>query len=112
LVISTSAGSQQNVERLREAFDQLRAGAKELASGSALAEVGGANVQKGAIRLQEGVIELADGTSQFRNGVRAIEAGLPQSKMYAVFVSVRMRLLQVMSNLKKASKMYATEASA
>jgi len=28
LVISSSAGSQQNVERLREAFDQLRAGAK------------------------------------------------------------------------------------
>ena len=77
LVISTSAGSQQNVERLREAFDQLRAGAKELASGSALAEVGGANVQKGALRLQEGVIKLADGTSQLGNGVRAIEAGLP-----------------------------------
>ena len=28
LVISSSAGSQQNVERLRGAFDQLRAGAK------------------------------------------------------------------------------------
>ena len=77
LVISTSAGSQQNVERLREAFDQLRAGAKELASGSAIAEAGGANVQKGALRLQDGVLKLTDGTSQLGNGVRAIEAGLP-----------------------------------
>jgi putative membrane protein len=77
LVISSSAGSQQNVVRLREAFDQLRAGAKELASGSTLAAAGSANVQKGAVRLQDGVIKLADGTSQLGNGVRAIEAGLP-----------------------------------
>lgn len=77
LVISTSAGSQQNVERLRDAFDQLRAGAKELASGSAIAEAGGAKVQKGALQLQDGVIKLADGTSQLGTGVRAIESGLP-----------------------------------
>ncbi len=77
LVISSSAGSQQNVERLREAFGQLRAGAKELASGSTLAANGSANVQKGAARLQDGVIKLADGTSQLGNGVRAIESGLP-----------------------------------
>lgn len=77
LVISSSVGSQQNVERLREAFDQLRAGAKELASGSAVAEAGGAKVQKGAIQLQDGVIRLADGTSQLGSGVRSIESGLP-----------------------------------
>ena len=77
LVISSSAGSQQNVERLREAFDQLRAGAKELASGSAIAEAGGAKVQKGVLQLQDGVLKLTDGTSQLGNGVRAIEAGLP-----------------------------------
>lgn len=77
LVISTSVGSQQNVERLKEAFDQLRSGSRELAKGSALAEVGSANVQKGAQRLQDGVLKLADGTSQLGNGVRAIEAGLP-----------------------------------
>ena len=77
LIISSSVGSQQNVERLREAFEQLRVGAKELASGSAIAESGSANVQKGAIRLQEGVLRLADGTSQLGTGVKAIEAGLP-----------------------------------
>jgi putative membrane protein len=57
LIISSSAGSQQNVERLREAFEQLRAGAKELAGGSAIAESGSANVQKGAIRLARGGFE-------------------------------------------------------
>jgi putative membrane protein len=77
LVISTSVGSQQNVQRLREAFEQLRSGAKELSRSSSIAEAGSANVHKGAVRLQDSVIKLAEGTSQLGNGVRAMEAGLP-----------------------------------
>jgi len=80
LVISSSAGSQQNVERLRAAMHQLRDGAKELVNGAAMAETGSANVQKGATRMQEGVIKLADGTAQLGQGVRAIEAGLPPAE--------------------------------
>lgn len=58
LVISSSVGSQQNVERLREAFGQLRAGAKELASGSTLAANGSANVQRALLAFKRALLSL------------------------------------------------------
>lgn len=77
LVLSASAGSQQNVDRLRQGLAQLRAGASELALGAAKAEAGSATVRQGALRLQDGVSRLADGSHQLGVGLRAMEAGLP-----------------------------------
>ena len=77
LVLSASAGSQQNVERLHQGLAQLRAGAGELAQGAAKAESSSAAVRQGAQRLQDGVARLADGTHQLGTGLRAMEAGLP-----------------------------------
>lgn len=77
LVLSASAGSQQNVDRLRQGLAQLRNGANELAQGVAKAESGNGVVRQGALRLQEGVLRLTEGTHQLGVGVRAMEAGLP-----------------------------------
>lgn len=77
LVLSASAGSQQNVDRLRMGLTQLRNGASELAQGAAKAESGNAVVRQGALRLHDGVVRLIEGTHQLGVGLRAMEAGLP-----------------------------------
>ena len=77
LVLSASAGSQQNVDRLREGLNQLSQGAKELAQGASQAETASASLQQGATRLQGNVQRLADNARQVGSGIRAAEAGLP-----------------------------------
>lgn len=77
LVLRSSVGSQQSVDRLRDGLTQLSLGAKELAQGALKAEAASASLQQGAGRLQGNIQRLADGARQLGSGIRATEAGLP-----------------------------------
>ena len=74
LVLSTSAGSQRSVEKLREGVDQLRSGARELTTGAAQVASGAHTASNGAMRLNEGVTQLTNGVKQLGGGLRTMDA--------------------------------------
>ena len=74
LVLSTAAGSQRSVERLREGVEQLQAGAKELSAGARQAAQGAHDTAKGSGRLNEGVGQLTGGVKQLAVGLRTMES--------------------------------------
>ena len=77
LVLSSSVGSQQGVERLREGVAKLSQGAKELASGTVKTEGASAGMKQGFVRLQSSIDKLTEGTQTLGNGIRATAGGLP-----------------------------------
>ena len=74
LVLSTAAGSQRSVERLREGVDQLRSGAREVATGATQAAAGARTASGGAVRLNDGVSQLTSGMKQLGAGLRTMDA--------------------------------------
>jgi putative membrane protein len=74
LVLSSAAGSQHSVERLREGVDQLRAGARELTSGAAQTASGARATASGSGRLGDGIVQLTRGVKQLGTGLKTMEA--------------------------------------
>ena len=77
LVLSSSAGSKDSLERLREGAQQLRQGAKELSDGAAQTAAGARAVNSGAFRLNDGVGQLVDGFRQLGAGLKTMDAARP-----------------------------------
>ena len=80
LVLSSSVGSQQGVERLREGVAKLSQGAKELASGTTKTEAASASMKQGFVRLQSSIDKMTEGTQTLGNGIRATAGGLPPAE--------------------------------
>ena len=77
LVLSSAAGSQDNLKRLRDGAAQLRAGAKELGDGATQTAAGARAVNGGAFRLNDGVTQLVDGFRQLGAGLKTMDAARP-----------------------------------
>jgi putative membrane protein len=78
LVLSSAAGSQQSVDRLREGVAQLRQGSAELSRGAAQLATGSRQAANGATRLSDGVDQLVDGMRQLGTGLRTMDAKRPR----------------------------------
>ena len=78
LVISTAAGSQRSVERLREGMGELQAGAHALETGATYAAEGARTVKSAARAVDAGVTELTSGVMQLGAGLRAMDAERPK----------------------------------
>lgn len=79
LVIRTAAGSQRNVERLRQGMAELQAGAHELEAATARAADGARTITTAAKAVEGGVAELTAGFMQMGAGLRTMEAAQPKS---------------------------------
>lgn len=79
LVLTSAAGSQRNVERLREGVAQLRQGATELTQGAGQLHQGAQQSASGMNRLADGVGQLTDGMKQLGNGLRTLDAKHPRT---------------------------------
>ena len=73
LVLSTAAGSQRSVERLREGVNQLRTGAREVTAGATQAAAGARTASGGAARVNDGVTQLTGGMKQLAAGLRTMD---------------------------------------
>ena len=79
LVLTTAAGSQRSIERLREGVGELRDGAHQLEAGTAKTSDGARAVSKGAKMLATGVNELGSGFTQLSAGLRTMDASKPKT---------------------------------
>lgn len=78
LVLNAAAGSQHNIDRLREGVGELVAGAHELEAGTVQTDEGARAVSKGAKVLNSGVSELSRGYTQLGAGLRTMDASKPK----------------------------------
>lgn len=78
LVIRTAAGSQRNVDRLRQGMGELQGGAHEMTAGTARAADGARTIKTVAKAVEGGVVELTGGVAQMGAGLRAMEAAQPK----------------------------------
>jgi putative membrane protein len=79
LVLTTAAGSERSVNRLREGAEQLRKGASELSDGAGQNANGAKVVSGGARKVNEGVGQLTDGMKQLGAGLRTMDAKRPRN---------------------------------
>lgn len=79
LVLSSAAGSQRNVQLLREGVAQLRAGSHELSDGAAQLSNGAKQSAAGMNRLADGVGQLTEGMKQLGSGLRTMDAKRPRN---------------------------------
>ncbi|OYU43255.1 MAG: hypothetical protein CFE44_19410, partial [Burkholderiales bacterium PBB4] len=79
LVLTSAAGSQRSVSRLREGAEQLRKGARELNEGVHQQASGSRAVSTGARKLNDGVGQLTDGMKQLGGGLRTMDAKRPRN---------------------------------
>ena len=77
LVLSSTAGSQQSVIKLKEGVAQLRQGSHELERGLHQAEGGTRGLQEGARKLGVASEQLTGGVRQMAAGVRTMDAKRP-----------------------------------
>jgi putative membrane protein len=77
LVLSSTAGSQQSVRKLKEGMDQLRQGSHELERGLQQAGGGARELQDGARQLNAASSQLAGGARQAAQGARQLDARRP-----------------------------------
>ena len=77
MVLDSTAGSQDNLVRLRDGVNKLREGAKELSLGAEKTSVGAAALNAGASHLEDGVAQLTSGVKQLGSGLKAIDARIP-----------------------------------
>jgi putative membrane protein len=77
LVLTSTAGSQQSVHKLKEGVSQLRQGAAELEQGLQQATGGAHGLQEGARKLRASSEQLTQGARQAGQGVRAMDARQP-----------------------------------
>lgn len=78
LVLSSAAGSQHNVDVLRQSVNQLRTGAQELSAGARQAAQGSRSVAHGSDKLSSGVEQFTQGYKQLATGIRTMEAKRPR----------------------------------
>lgn len=78
LVLSSAAGSQRNVDVLRESVNQLKAGAQELSAGARQTAQGSRTVANGSDKLNTGVEQFTQGFKQLAGGIRTMEAKRPR----------------------------------
>ena len=79
LVLQSAAGSQRDVDALREAVSQLRTGAKELGKGMVPLTQGAQQAAVVAVRINTGVDQLLGGVRQLGSGLRSMDAKRPRS---------------------------------
>lgn len=77
LVLSSAAGSQQSVDRLRSGVLQLQQGAQTLEGGTQQTVTAAKSLSTGATKLQGGVAQLTDGMRQLGGGLRTMDAKRP-----------------------------------
>jgi putative membrane protein len=77
LVLSSAAGSQQSVDRLRNGVAQLRQGAQDLQNGSQQTASASKAMSTGSAKVQGGVAQLTDGMRQLGGGLRTMEGKRP-----------------------------------
>lgn len=78
LVLLSAAGSQRNVDRLRDGVDQLRNGAHELSKGMVPLASGARQAVAGSQRLNAGVDQLSNGVKQLGSGLKTMDAKRPR----------------------------------
>ena len=78
LVISTAAGSQRSVERLRQGVSELQSGAHALETGTTQTATGAQSIRAAAKVLDKGVDDLTDGVTQLGTGLRSLDAARPK----------------------------------
>ena len=78
LVLQSAAGSQRDVDALREAVGQLRTGAQELGKGMVPLAQGAHQAAAGAVRINTGVDQLLNGVRQLGTGLRSMDAKRPR----------------------------------
>ena len=79
LVLLNAAGSQRNVDRLREGVNQLRTGAHELSKGMGPLVSGARQAVSGSQRLNGGVDQLNNGMRQLGTGLKTMDAKRPRN---------------------------------
>lgn len=77
LVLSNAAGSQRNVDALRDGVEQLRTGANELRTGTLQTANGARAVSNGTGKLNEGVGQFTSGFKQLGTGLKTMDAKRP-----------------------------------
>ncbi|MCX8520611.1 MAG: YhgE/Pip domain-containing protein [Rhodoferax sp.] len=78
LVLQSAAGSQRNVDALRDAVEQLRSGAQELSKGMAPLTQGARQAATGSARINSGVDQLLSGVRQLGTGLHSMDAKRPR----------------------------------
>jgi len=78
LVLNAAAGSQHNIDRLREGVGELLAGVHELEAGTVKTDEGARAVSKGAKQLNTGVNDLSHGLTQLGAGLRTMDEKKPK----------------------------------
>ena len=79
LVLTTAAGSERSVSRLRQGAEQLRKGAGELTDGATQNANGARALSGGARKLNDSVEQLTDGVKQLGAGLRTMDAKRPRN---------------------------------
>lgn len=77
LVLTTAAGSERSVTRLRDGAELLRKGAGELTDGATQNAQGAKALSGGARQVNEGVAQLTEGVKQLGSGLRTMDARRP-----------------------------------
>jgi putative membrane protein len=79
LVLLNAAGSQRNVDRLREGVNQLRSGAHDLSKGMLPLVSGARQAVSGSQRINGGVDQLNNGMRQLGTGLKTLDAKRPRN---------------------------------
>ena len=79
LVLLNAAGSQRNVDRLRDGVHQLRTGAHDLSKGMLPLVNGARQTQSGSQRINGAVDQLNNGMRQLGTGLKAMDAKRPRN---------------------------------
>ena len=80
LVLLSAAGSQRNLDALRERVGQLRTGAQDLRRGSAQLQTGAAQTANGAKDLAQQLVRSGDEFKQLSAGLRTLDAKRPRNR--------------------------------
>ena len=79
LVLLNAAGSQRNVDRLREGVNQLRTGAHDLSKGMLPLVSGARQTVSGSQRINGAVDQLNNGMRQLGTGLKSMDAKRPRN---------------------------------
>ena len=80
LVLNAAAGSQHNIDRLREGLGQLVTGVHELEAGTVKTDESARAISNGAKLVDTGVNDLGRGLTQLGDGLRTMDASKPKDE--------------------------------
>lgn len=80
LVLNAVAGSQHNIDRLREGMGELVVGVRELEAGAVKTDQGAHAISSGAKQVNASVNDLSLGLTQLSAGLRALDASKPRDE--------------------------------